>query len=264
MKGIILAGGLGSRLAPMTHVTNKHLLPVYDRPMIHFPIEQLVGAGIEEILIVTGGNAAGDFLRLLGNGRDFGLRHLNYTYQDGEGGIAEALGLAEYFADEGPVCVILGDNIFENPIRPAVDAYRADPTGAMVLLKEVDDPERFGVARFEADGSEGAATGELGQRVSTGVGARIAEIIEKPADPPSRFAVTGCYLYDARVFEIIRGLSPSARGELEITDVNNRYLGWGELRHHVVDGWWTDAGTIPSLHRASRLVAAQRTSTENA
>lgn len=236
MKGIILAGGLGSRLAPMTHVTNKHLLPVYDRPMIYYPIRQLVGAGIEEILIVTGGNSAGDFLRLLGNGRQFGLRHLNYTYQEGEGGIAEALGLAEYFADNDSIAVILGDNIFEHPVKAAVDAYRQDPTGAMVLLKEVDDPHRFGVARFEGD--------------------RIAEIIEKPIDPPSNMAVTGCYLYDSRVFEIIHALNPSERGELEITDVNNRYLEWGALRHHTVEGWWTDAGTIASLHRASNMVAA--------
>ncbi len=237
MKGIILAGGLGSRLAPMTHVTNKHLLPVYDRPMIYYPIQQLVGAGIEEILIVTGGNGAGDFLRLLGNGRQFGLRHLNYTYQEGEGGIAEALGLAEYFADKDPIAVILGDNIFEHPVKPAVDAFREDPTGAMVLLKQVDDPHRFGVAAFDGD--------------------RITGIVEKPLDPPSNMAVTGCYLYDSRVFEIIHGLSPSERGELEITDVNNRYLEWGALRHHTVDGWWTDAGTIPSLHRASNLVAAR-------
>ena len=246
MKGIILAGGLGSRLAPMTHVTNKHLLPVYDRPMIYYPIEQLVGAGIEEILIVTGGNSAGDFLRLLKNGKAFGLRHLDYTYQEGEGGIAEALGLAEYFADEEPVVVILGDNIFERPIAPAVYAYRSDPTGAMVLLKEVDDPHRFGVASFAEGPDADPAT------------SRITGIVEKPVDPPSRMAVTGCYMYDARVFEIIRGLSPSQRGELEITDVNNRFLEWGELRHHVVDGWWTDAGTVPSLHRASTLVAGMR------
>lgn len=237
MKGIILAGGLGSRLAPMTHVTNKHLLPVYDRPMIYYPIQQLVGAGIEEILIVTGGNAAGDFLRLLGNGRQFGLRHLNYTYQEGEGGIAEALGLAEYFADKDPIAVILGDNIFEHPVKGAVDAFRQDPTGAMVLLKEVEDPQRFGVAAFDGD--------------------QITGIVEKPKDPPSNMAVTGCYLYDSRVFEIIHGLSPSERGELEITDVNNRYLEWGALRHHTVEGWWTDAGTISSLHRASNLVAAR-------
>lgn len=235
MKGVVLAGGLGSRLQPMTRVTNKHLLPVFDRPMIYFPIQQLVHAGIGEIMIVTGGNSAGDFLQLLGNGKDFGLKHLDYTYQEGEGGIAEALGLAEDFADEGPLCVILGDNIFGSSIKPAVDAYRAAAEGAMVLLKAVDDPERFGVAELDGD--------------------RVVGIVEKPTEPKSRFAVTGCYFYDRRVFEIVRGLSPSERGELEITDVNNRYVEWGALRHHVVDGWWTDAGTIASLHRAGLLVA---------
>ncbi len=236
MKGVVLAGGLGTRLLPMTRVTNKHLLPVFDRPMIYFPIQQLVHVGIDDILIVTGGNQAGDFLRLLGNGKEFGLRRLNYAYQEGEGGIAEALGLAEDFAEGSPICVILGDNIFETPIREAVDAFRADPEGAMVLLKEVDHPERFGVAELH----EG----------------RVVSIVEKPSEPESNLAVTGCYIYDGRVFEIVRGLSPSERGELEITDVNNRYLEWGTLRHHVVSGWWTDAGTIPSLHHATKLVAA--------
>ena len=235
MKGVVLAGGLGSRLQPMTRVTNKHLLPVFDRPMIYFPIQQLVHAGIDEILLVTGGNGAGDFLRLLGNGKEFGLKGLNYTYQEGEGGIAEALGLAEDFAEDGPVCVILGDNIFGSSITPAVDAYRADSEGAMVLLKEVEDPERFGVAELDGD--------------------RVVGIEEKPTEPKSSFAVTGCYFYDRRVFEIVQGLSPSDRGELEITDVNNRYVEWGALRHHVVDGWWTDAGTVQSLYRATRLVA---------
>ena len=223
-------------MLPMTRVTNKHLLPVFDRPMIYFPIQQLVHAGIDDILIVTGGNSAGDFLRLLRNGKEFGLRRLNYAYQEGEGGIAEALGLAEDFADGDPICVILGDNIFETPIREAVDAYRADPEGAMVLLKEVDQPERFGVAELQGD--------------------RVVSIIEKPSEPASNLAVTGCYFYDGRVFEIVRGLSPSDRGELEITDVNNRYLEWSALRYHLVSGWWTDAGTIPSLHHATKLVAA--------
>ena len=235
MKGVVLAGGLGSRLQPMTRVTNKHLLPVFDRPMIYFPIQQMVHAGIDDILIVTGGNNAGDFLRLLGNGRDFGLRRVNYAYQEGEGGIAEALGLAEDFADGGSLCVILGDNIFGAPIREAVESYRADPGGAMVLLKVVDDPGRFGVAELDGD--------------------RIVGIVEKPSKPLSNLAVTGCYFYDGRVFEIVNGLSPSDRGELEITDVNNRYIEWGALRHFIVDGWWTDAGTIPSLYRATRLVA---------
>ncbi|MBW3535895.1 MAG: NTP transferase domain-containing protein [Gemmatimonadetes bacterium] len=238
MKGVILAGGLGTRLYPLTKITNKHLLPVYDRPMIYYPLQQLVHAGVEDILIVTGGNNAGDFLRLLRNGREFGLEHVNYTYQEGEGGIAEALGLAEHFAEDEPMCVILGDNIFQNPIAPAVRAYEeAGGRGGMILLKEVDDPERFGVAVLE-DG-------------------RVARILEKPKDPPSRLAVTGCYLYDSRVFEIIHGLEPSQRGELEITDVNNHYIAWGELRHHELEGWWTDAGTVPSLHRAARLIAEE-------
>ena len=234
MKGVILAGGLGTRLLPMTRVTNKHLLPVYDRPMIFYPLQQLVHAGIQEILVVTGGNHAGDFLRLLGNGRAFGLARLHYAYQEGEGGIAEALQLAEPFADESPIVVILGDNIFQQPIRPFVQRFSSLGAGAMVLLKEVDDPERFGVARVE--------------------GESVAEIIEKPAEPESRLAVTGCYLYDARVFDIIRTLEPSARGELEITDVNNRYVQWNQMRHAVLDGWWTDAGTVASLFRASQLV----------
>jgi glucose-1-phosphate thymidylyltransferase len=235
MKGVILAGGLGSRLHPMTRVTNKHLLPVYDRPMIYYPIQQLVHAGVENILLVTGGDSAGDFLRLLGNGHRFGLRHLNYTYQEGEGGIADALGLAEHFADGEPVVVILGDNIFQDPIGPALEAYARVGSGATILLKEVPDPERFGVARLEGD--------------------RIVEIVEKPDEPRSNLAVTGCYVYDARVFDIIQTLAPSGRGELEITDVNNRYLEWGELRHHVLGGWWTDAGTVSSLYRATQLVA---------
>ena len=238
MKGVILAGGLGSRLAPMTRVTNKHLLPVFDRPMIYYPLQTLVDAGISQILIVTGGNNAGDFLKLLGNGAEFGLKHLNYTYQQGEGGIADALSLAEHFADGEPICVILGDNILQQSIRPAVEAYQARGKGGQILIKEVPDPERFGVPVFEGD--------------------RIVAIEEKPQQPKSRYAVIGVYMYDARVFEIIKGLSPSGRGELEITDVNNRYIGWGELAHTVIDGWWTDAGTIPSLYRASTLVAGER------
>jgi glucose-1-phosphate thymidylyltransferase len=239
VKGVILAGGLGSRLLPMTRVTNKHLLPVFDRPMIYYPIQQLVHAGITDILIVTGGNSAGDFLKLLRNGREFGLQDLHYTYQEGEGGIAAALELAEHFADGEPIAVILGDNVFQDPIAPAVCAYRdAGATGAMILLKEVDDPQRFGVAELAGD--------------------RVVGIVEKPKAPKSRLAVTGCYFYDARVFEIIHGLAPSARGELEITDVNNRYLEWGHLRHHLLRGWWTDAGTVQSLLRASDLVARDR------
>lgn len=238
MKGVILAGGLGTRLLPMTRVTNKHLLPVYDRPMIYYPLQQLVHAGVEEILVVTGGEHAGDFLKLLRNGQDFGLRHLSYAYQEGEGGIAEALGLARDFADQGPVVVVLGDNVFQEPLAPAADAFRADPAGAMILLKEVEDPERFGVARLE-DG-------------------RVVEILEKPIQPPTRLAVTGCYFYDGGVFEVIGGLAPSLRGELEITDVNNYYVEAGTMRHRVLGGWWTDAGTVPSLHRAAGLVADEK------
>lgn len=219
-------------------MTNKHLLPVYDRPMVYYPIQTLVEAGITEILLVTGGNHAGDFLRLLGNGKDFGLRHLNYTYQEGEGGIAAALSLTEDFADGAPVCVILGDNILQKSIRPAVERYGRTNRGGMVLLKEVPDPERFGVPVFEGD--------------------RIARIVEKPQAPPSHFAVVGVYLYDARVFDVIRTLKPSGRGELEITDVNNQFLAWGELDHVELDGWWTDAGSVESLYRATCLVARDR------
>lgn len=238
MKGIVLAGGLGTRLLPMTRVTNKHLLPVYDRPMIYYPLQQLVHAGVRDILVVTGGEHAGDFLKLLRNGQDFGLEHLRYAYQEGEGGIADALGLAEFFAAGEPVVVVLGDNLFQDSLAPVIDAFRRDPTGAQLLLKSVADPERFGVATVEGD--------------------RVVRIVEKPTEPETSLAVTGCYLYDARVFEIVRTLEPSARGELEITDVNNRYLEWGALRHHELSGWWTDAGTVPSLHRAADLVAADR------
>jgi glucose-1-phosphate thymidylyltransferase len=237
VKGVILAGGLGTRLLPMTRVTNKHLLPVYDRPMIYYPIQQLVHAGVREILVVTGGDSAGDFLRLLRNGTDFGLDQLRYAYQEGEGGIAEALGLAESFAGGGPVVVILGDNIYQRSLSPAIAAFGKAPTGALILLKEVDDPERFGVARVDGD--------------------RVVSIVEKPTKAESRLAVTGCYMYDARVFDVIKMLTPSRRGELEITDVNTRYIDWGEMRYRNVDGWWTDAGTIASLHRAANLVAQE-------
>ena len=235
MKGIILAGGLGSRLSPCTQVTNKHLLPVYDKPMIYYPLNTLVAAGIDDILIVTGGQFAGDFLKLLGNGSGFGLKHLNYTYQEGEGGIADALSLAEYFAGGEKVCVILGDNLLENPIRDAKEAFEKQEKGARLLLKQVDDAERFGVVAFE--------------------GEKISEIIEKPKNPPSNYAVTGVYFYDAEVFEFIKRLEPSDRGELEITDVNNMYLRSGNLEFDIVEGWWTDAGTFSSLHRAANLVA---------
>ncbi|MEE9393060.1 MAG: sugar phosphate nucleotidyltransferase [Planctomycetota bacterium] len=234
MKGVILAGGLGSRLQPNTRITNKHLLPVYDKPMIYYPIQALVNAGIDDILIVTGGNNSGDFLRLLGNGKHFGLKHVNYTYQEGEGGIADALGLAEHFAAGDSICVILGDNIIQGQIKSARDRYEAVGKGAGILLKEVDDPHRFGVAELDGD--------------------RVVRIVEKPTDPASNLAVTGIYFFDQRVFEIIGGLEPSKRGELEITDVNNDYIDRGEMISSMLDGWWTDAGTFDSLFRASCLV----------
>jgi glucose-1-phosphate thymidylyltransferase len=239
MKGIILAGGLGTRMRPLTFVTNKHLLPVYDRPMIYFPIECLVNAGIRDVLIVTGGEHAGDFLKLLRNGKHLGVHHLEYAYQEGEGGIADALKLAEEFSDGGKVCVILGDNIIEGNIRRASGDFFTQPSGAKLLLKEVQDPERFGVAEIDGVPPRG----------------RLVRIIEKPTEPPSNLAVTGIYFYDNDVFEICRTLKPSARGELEITDVNNAYLQRGDLTYEVLDGWWTDAGTFESLHRASRYVA---------
>ncbi len=235
MKGVILAGGLGTRLYPLTKVTNKHLLPVYDKPMIFYPIQSLINAGIDDILIVTGGNNAGDFLKLLGNGKEFGLRHINYTYQEGEGGIAEALGLAEFFASGEKICVILGDNIIEKNIRRAVEDYRRQKEGAKILLKEVPDPERFGVAELDGD--------------------RISRIEEKPKRPRSRYAVIGIYLFDQEVFNFIRTLKPSGRGELEITDVNNRYIEKGLMTWDILEGWWTDAGTFESLLRANQLVA---------
>jgi len=236
MKGVILAGGLGTRLLPMTRVTNKHLLPVYNKPMIYYPLQCLVNAGIEDIMLVTGGNDAGDFLQLLGNGGEFGLRDLHYTYQVGEGGIADALRLTENFADGDKIVVVLGDNIIEKNIRRAVGDFFAQGPGAKILLKEVPDPERFGVAEV----SEG----------------RIINIEEKPKKPKSKLAVTGIYMYDRQVFDIIRTLKPSGRGEYEITDVNNTYIRQGTLTYDVLDGWWTDAGTVESLHRASNLVQA--------
>jgi len=235
MKGIILAGGIGSRLFPLTRVTNKHLLPVYDRPMIFYPIQTLVNAGITDILLVTGGQNAGDFLRLLGNGKDFGLQHINYTYQQGEGGIADALRLAEYFAAGEKICVVLGDNIIETNIIAAGAQFRKQARGAHILLKEVADPQRFGVPVFE--------------------GERIVRIEEKPKEPKSPYAVIGIYMYDATVFDRIRKLKPSTRGEFEITDVNNQFLADGALTYSLLDGWWTDAGTFDSLLRATDLVA---------
>ena len=235
MKGIVLAGGLGTRLYPLTKVTNKHLLPVYDKPMIYYPIIALVNAGIRDIMVVTGGNNAGDFLKLLGNGKEFGLQHINYTYQAGEGGIAEALNLASFFADNEKICVILGDNIIEKNIVNAVQAFEQQEKGAKIILKEVLDPDRFGVPVFE-DG-------------------KIVKIEEKPKLPKSPYAVIGIYFYDAKAFDIIKTLRPSDRGEMEISDVNNAYIDMGEMTYEVLEGWWSDAGTFDSLVHATNLVA---------
>jgi glucose-1-phosphate thymidylyltransferase len=235
MKGIVLAGGTGSRLFPLTKITNKHLLPIYDRPMIYYPIHTLVDAGIRDIMIVTGGRNSGDFLRLLANGKEFGLKHINYTYQEGEGGIADALGLCEHFADGQKICVVLGDNIIEQDIREAAQKFQAQDAGAHILLKEVQDAERFGVAEV--------------------AGGKVVGIEEKPKRPKSNLAVTGIYMYDASVFDKIRTLVPSHRGELEITDVNNAYIEEGTMTFSYLQGWWTDAGTFESLLRAANLVA---------
>ncbi len=234
MKGVVLAGGLGSRLYPLTKITNKHLLPVFDKPMIYYPIQCLVNAGIRDILVVTGGNSAGDFLQLLGNGADFGLQRLNYAYQQGEGGIADALKLAEHFAEGEPICVVLGDNIIEGNIKKAVDDFKGQGGGAKIMLKEVHDPERFGVATLK-DG-------------------KVQKIVEKPKLPETNLAVIGIYMFDEKVFEICRTLKPSARGELEITDVNNEYIRRGNMTAQVLNGWWTDAGTFESLYRAATLI----------
>lgn len=235
MKGVVLAGGLGTRLRPLTAVTNKHLLPVFNQPMIYYPIQTLVNAGITDIMVVTGGNSAGDFLRLLGNGKAFGLKHLNYTYQEGEGGIADALSLVEHFASKEPVCVVLGDNIIEGNIASAVRAYRHQGGGAKIILKKVTDPQRFGVPELD--------------------GPSVVSIEEKPSVPKSDYAVIGIYMFDGEVYDIIRTLKPSGRGEMEITDVNNAYIARGDMTWEELDGWWTDAGTFESLLYASDLVA---------
>ena len=234
MKGIVLAGGTGSRLYPLTKITNKHLLPIHDKPMIYYPIQTLVDAGITDLMVVTGGRNSGDFLRLLANGKEFGLKHINYTYQEGEGGIADALALAEHFAEGSRICVILGDNIIEGSIAQAVRDFQRQERGAKILLKEVPDAERFGVAEIDGD--------------------RIRGIEEKPAQPKSKYAVTGIYMYDETVFDKTRTLKPSARGELEITDVNNAYIRENAMTFNYLDGWWTDAGTFDSLLRAANLV----------
>jgi glucose-1-phosphate thymidylyltransferase len=237
-RGVVLAGGLGTRLYPLTKVTNKHLLPVYDRPMVYYPIQTLVDAGVKDIMLVTGGNNAGDFLRLIGNGKEFDLDRISYAYQEGEGGIAAALALAEDFAENGPIVVILGDNILEKGIRDAVSEFRKQKDGARILLKKVSDPERFGVPLIEGD--------------------RIVRIEEKPEKPASEYAVVGVYMYDNRVFDIIKTLKPSARDELEITDVNNAYIEQDKMTYSIVDGWWADAGTsFDGLLKANRLVAEE-------
>ncbi len=234
MKGVILAGGLGKRLRPLTNITNKHLLAIWDRPMIYYPIQTLIDAGIKDIMIVTGGNHAGEFLRLLGNGHQFGLKHINYTYQEGEGGIAEALSLAEHFAEGQRIVVILGDNIVEKSIKDYVEKFKAQKAGARILVKEVEDPQRFGVVQLQNN--------------------KIISIEEKPKMPKSNYVVTGIYMYDAQVFDIIKTLKPSGRNELEITDVNNAYLKRNQLYYDTLDGWWTDCGLPETLYRATTLV----------
>ncbi len=237
-KGVVLCGGLGTRLYPLTKVTNKHLLPVYDKPMVFYPLLKLVEAGIKDILLVTGGNHAGEFLRLLGNGKELNIDRLRYTYQEGEKGIADALLLAEDFAEGEALVIILGDNIFNAPLLPYIEKYKKQNKGAMILLKEVPDAHRFGVAEIK--------------------NGKIVRIIEKPKNPPSNFAVTGIYFYDSKVFSFIKKLKPSDRGELEITDVNNMYIARGEMEYDILKGWWTDAGTFESYFRAITLVRKER------
>lgn len=234
MKGIVLAGGTGSRLFPLTKVTNKHLLPIGTKPMIYYPIEKLIGAGIEEILIVTGTEHMGDVVGLLGSGVEFNCR-FTYKVQDQAGGIAQALGLAENFCGNDPMTVILGDNIFESSLREGVESWNG--VGAKIFIKEVHDPQRYGVAEIDGD--------------------RIVGIEEKPKNPKSNFCVTGIYMYDAGVFEVIKTLKPSGRGELEITDVNNHYIAQGKMGFSMLDGWWTDAGTPDSYRLANELAFSQ-------
>jgi len=239
MKGVIVAGGLGTRLRPLTSITNKHLLPVYNKPMIYYPIEMLVGAGIKDILVVTGGTFAGDFLRLIGNGEDFGLSRMHYAYQKGEGGIAEALGLAREFVGSDRVVVVLGDNILQNGVRKGVEAFSKQAGGSRIFLKTVDHPWEYGIAEI--------------------AGNKIKRIVEKPADPPSNLAVIGVYMYPPDVFDIIETLEPSARGELEITDVNNAYVERGEMEYEIVEGWWLDAGeNHEALLRANLMIAREQ------
>jgi glucose-1-phosphate thymidylyltransferase len=239
MKGVVLAGGLGTRLKPLTTITNKHLLPVYDQPMIYYPLQKLAEAGIEDVMLVTGGSSAGDFLRLLGDGGRFGFRTLYYAYQEKEGGIAEAIGLARTFVGDDRFVVILGDNLLEDPLTPYLEAYGRQESGARVLLKEVDNPSDYGVAELDGD--------------------RVVSIVEKPENPLSSYAVIGVYMYDSYAFEVIDGLEPSGRGELEVTDLNNAYLGRGLLRADIISGWWADSGSsIDGLLRANMRAAHVR------
>ena len=236
LKGVVLAGGTGSRLMPLTKVTNKHLLPIGKKPMVYYPIEKLTSIGIEEILIVTGIEHMGDVVSLLGSGKDFGCR-FTYKVQDEAGGIAQALGLAENFSHGRPLAVILGDNIFQASLKKYAEKFMAQKTGARILLKQVPNPQRFGVAELSGD--------------------KIIRIEEKPAKPKSNYAVTGIYFYDATVFDIIRALKPSPRGELEITHVNDAYIAKGKLAYDILDGWWTDAGTFESFVKANELVVKE-------
>jgi glucose-1-phosphate thymidylyltransferase len=238
VKGVILAGGLGTRLYPLTHVTNKHLLPVYDKPMIYYPIETLVKAGIDEVLLVTSGPHVGHFLGVLKNGKEVGLKHLEYSYQEKpDGGIADALSLAEEFAGGDSVCVILGDNTTDADLSQAVKNFE---DGAVIFIKKVPDPSRFGVPVFE--------------------GEKVVRIDEKPKDPQSEYAVTGVYIYDNKVFDYIKSIDPSDRGELEITDVNNKYIQDGKMRAEELNGFWSDAGTFESLLGAGKYWASKKTS----
>ncbi|MCD4706337.1 MAG: NTP transferase domain-containing protein [Candidatus Sabulitectum sp.] len=239
MKGVVLAGGLGTRLRPLTSITNKHLLPVYDRPMIYYPLQTLADAGIKDVMVVTGGNSAGSFMQLLGDGREFGFRSLNYAYQTGEGGIAQAIGLARAFIGGEKFIVILGDNILENSIAEHVESFNKQPSGARILYKRVDDPRDYGVAEI--------------------VNGKVVSIVEKPADPASDFAVIGVYMYDNCAFDIIDELKPSGRGELEVTDLNNAYIQRGEMQADEIGGWWSDCGaSIDNLLEANNLAAEIR------
>jgi len=239
MKGVVLAGGLGTRLRPLTSITNKHLLPVYDQPMIFYPLQKLAEAGVRDVMLVTGGDSAGDFLRLLGDGSRFGLRTLNYAYQEREGGIAEAIGLTRTFVGEDHFVVVLGDNLMEASLAPYVEAFRKQRKGARILLTEVDNPSDYGVAELE--------------------GSRVVSIEEKPEHPRSSYAVIGVYMYDSLAYGIIDGLEPSGRGELEVTDVNRAYLERGLLQADVLEGWWADCGaSIDGLLEANRMASRLR------